>query len=112
MGNFEQKNFHGKELYTCEFGGLMEFGNYTKSQYNFTKAQNVFVQNCFTYSEDKSNWPDEDYRSVSVVDFDVEGKSLEFSIIMAYGPEINREMHYLWRPIRKYMNWRLKQQAM
>ncbi len=76
MGNFEQKNFHGKELYTCEFGGLMEFGNYTKSQYHFTKAQNVFVQNCFTYSEDKSNWPDEDYRSVSVVDFDVEGKKL------------------------------------
>jgi endonuclease/exonuclease/phosphatase family metal-dependent hydrolase len=76
MGDFEQKDFHGKELYTCEFGGLMEFGNYTKAKYKMVKAQNVFIQNHFTYAADKSNWPDEDYRAVLVSDHIVNGKKL------------------------------------
>ena len=76
MGNFKQKNFHGKELYTFEFGGLMEFGNYTKSRYKITKAQNVFVQNCFTYATDGSKWPEEDFRAVLVSDHVIDGKKL------------------------------------
>jgi len=76
MGNFEQKNFHGKDIYRFEFGGLMEFGNYTKSRYIIVKAQNVFVQNCFTYSIDQSKWPDEDYRAVLVTDHVINGKKL------------------------------------
>jgi endonuclease/exonuclease/phosphatase family metal-dependent hydrolase len=76
MGNFEQKNFHGKETYRFEFGGLFEFGNYTKSKHRIVKAQNVFVQNCFTYTSDLSKWPDEDYRAVLVTDHVVNGKKL------------------------------------
>jgi len=76
MGNFEQKNFHGKDIYRFEFGGLMEFGNYTKSNHKIVKAQNVFVQNSFTYSLDRSKWPDEDYRAVLVTDHIVRGKKL------------------------------------
>ncbi|MFH0772941.1 MAG: endonuclease/exonuclease/phosphatase family protein [bacterium] len=76
MGDFEQKNFHGKEIYRFEFGGLMEFGNYTKSHYKIVKAQNVFVQNSFTYSTDFSKWPDEDYRAVLITDHIVQGKKI------------------------------------
>jgi len=76
MGDFKQKNFHGKELYCFEFGGLFEFGNYTKSKYKMVKAQNVFVQNCFTFTADSSKWPDEDYRAVLVTDHIVDGKKL------------------------------------
>jgi endonuclease/exonuclease/phosphatase family metal-dependent hydrolase len=76
MGDFEQKNFHGKEIYRFEFGGLMEFGNYTKSRYSIVKAQNVFVQNHYTYTTDRSNWPDEDYRGVLVTDHVIHGKKL------------------------------------
>ena len=76
MGNFEQINFHGKEVYKFEFGGLMEFGNYTKSKYKIVKAQTIFVQNSFTFTTDQSNWPDEDYRSVLITDHSIEGKKL------------------------------------
>ena len=76
MGNFEQINFHGKEVYKFEFGGLMEFGNYTKSKYKIVKAQTIFVQNSFTFTTDQSNWPDEDYRSVLITDHSIEGKAL------------------------------------
>lgn len=76
MGDFQQKNFHGKELYVFKFGGLMEFGNYTKSKHKITKAQNVFVQNHFTYNTDNSKWPDEDYRAVLVTDHVFDGKKL------------------------------------
>ena len=76
MGDFEQINFHGKEVFRFEFGGLMEFGNYTKSQYKIIKAQNIFVQNCFTYTTDQSKWPDEDYRAVLVTDHIIYGKKL------------------------------------
>jgi len=76
MGDFEQKNFHGKKVYRFKFGGLMEFGNYTKSQFKIIKAQNVFVQNHFTYTPDHSKWPDEDYRAVLVTDHMINGKKL------------------------------------
>ena len=76
MGDFEQKNFHGKEVFRFEFGGLLEFGNYTKSKYKITKGQNVFVQNCFTYATDASKWPEEDYRAVLVTDHVIHGKKL------------------------------------
>ena len=76
MGNFEQKDFHGKKLYQFEFGGLMEFGNYTKSRYKIVKAQNIFVQNHFTYATDRSQWPDEDYRAVLVTDYLISKKKL------------------------------------
>jgi len=76
MGDFEQKNFHGKEVFSFKFGGLMEFGNYTKSQYKIVKAQNVFVQNCFTFTTDASKWPDEDFRAVLVTDHVINGKKL------------------------------------
>jgi endonuclease/exonuclease/phosphatase family metal-dependent hydrolase len=76
MGDFEQKNFHGKEVYRHTFGGLMEFGNYTKSRYKMVMAQNVFVQNHFTYATDRSKWPDEDYRAVLITDHIVNGKKL------------------------------------
>ena len=39
MGDFEQKGFHGKELFHFEFGGLLEFGNYIKSRYKIIKGQ-------------------------------------------------------------------------
>jgi len=76
MGDFEQKNFHGKEVYSFKFGGLMEFGNYTKSKYKIAFAQNVFVQNHFTYTPDHSKWPEEDYRAVLVTDHIVQGRKL------------------------------------
>lgn len=76
MGNFKQKNFHGKKVFRFKFGGLIEFGNYTKSRYKIIKGQNVFVENCFTYSTDHSNWPEEDYRAVLITDHKVKEKKL------------------------------------
>ena len=76
MDDFEQKNFHGKEIFRFEFGGLLEFGNYTKSKYKIVKGQNVFVQNHFTYATDASKWPEEDYRAVLVTDHIIQGKKL------------------------------------
>lgn len=76
MDHFEMKDFHGQENFHFNLGGMAEMGNYTKSKYKIIKAQNIFVQNHFTYTTDRSNWPDEDYRAVLVVDLDINGKRL------------------------------------
>ena len=65
---FSMNNFHGKEKFEFSYGGNIEFGNYVKSKYEMVKGQNIFVQNHFTYVTDWSNWPEEDYRAVQVVD--------------------------------------------
>ena len=76
MDNFEQKGFHGKEDFHFDLGGLAEIGNYVRSKYKIVKAQNIFVENHFTYTTDFSNWPDVDFRAVLVADLDINGKPL------------------------------------
>jgi endonuclease/exonuclease/phosphatase family metal-dependent hydrolase len=74
--DFSQKNFHQKENFFLDFGGSMEFGNYVKSKFEISKAINVFLQNQLTYVTDWSNWPDEDYRAVQVVDLVIGNEKL------------------------------------
>lgn len=76
LSKFEMGNFHGKDYFSFDLGGKAEFGNYIKTKYKILKAQNIFVQNHFTYITDWSNWPNEDYRGVNVVDLEIDGKKL------------------------------------
>lgn len=69
-------NFHKCKHFWFDLGGLVEMGNYVKSKYKIVTAQNIFVENHFTYTTDYSNWPEEDYRAVLVVDLDIQGKAL------------------------------------
>ena len=76
FSNFEKKDFHDKDLFSVNFKGKVEFGSYLKTRYPIVKAQNVFVQNHFSYVTDWSAWPEEDYRAVQVTDLEIEGKKL------------------------------------
>lgn len=76
LSKFEKADFHGKELFSVNFKGKIEFGNYLKTRYPITKGQNIFVQNHFSYVTDWSKWPEEDYRAVQVNDLDIDGKKL------------------------------------
>lgn len=75
FSEFKVSNYHGTP-FSFNFGGLLEFGNYTKSRFEILKAQNIFIENHFTYNYDHSGWPEEDYRAVLVSDHEVEGKKL------------------------------------
>lgn len=76
LSKFEKNNFHGQDVFSFDIGGNVEFGNYTKTRYQITKGQNVFVQNYFTFVTDWSKWPEEDYRGFQVTDLLVDGKDL------------------------------------
>ena len=75
FSEFKVSNYHDT-LFSFAFGGQLEFGNYTKSKFEILKAQNIFIENHFTYSHDRSGWPEEDYRAVLVTDHEVNGKKL------------------------------------
>ncbi len=76
FSDFKVSNYHGTP-FSFNFGGLVEFGNYTKSRYKILKGQNVFIENHFTYNHDRSGWPEEDYRAVLVTDHIIKGKKLK-----------------------------------
>ncbi len=76
LSKFELNEFHGEDHFEYDFEGKVEFGNYIKTKYPIIKGQNIFVQNHFTYVTDWSRWPEEDYRSVQVVDLNTEDKKL------------------------------------
>ncbi|AKM83597.1 hypothetical protein A2422_01855 [Candidatus Woesebacteria bacterium RIFOXYC1_FULL_31_51] len=76
MDRFDMKGFHGHDAFHFDLGGLAEMGNYTKSKFKITKGQNIFLQNHFTYTTDRSKWPDEDYRTVLVTDLEIGKKQL------------------------------------
>lgn len=75
FSEFKVSNYH-EIPFSFSFGGQLEFGNYTKSRFEILKAQNVFIENHFTYNHDHSGWPEEDYRAVLVTDHMVKGKKL------------------------------------
>ena len=70
------EGFHGHDAFHFDLEGLAEMGNYTKSKFKITKGQNIFLQNHFTYTTDRSKWPDEDYRAVLVTDLKIGNKQL------------------------------------
>jgi len=76
LSKFEKLDFHGKEKFTFDMKGKVEFGNYLRSRYPIVKGQNVFVQNHLSLVTDWSAWPEEDYRAVQVSDLDIEGKKV------------------------------------
>ncbi|MEX2027969.1 MAG: endonuclease/exonuclease/phosphatase family protein [Candidatus Curtissbacteria bacterium] len=76
LSKFEKANFHGKKHFLFDLGGKAEFGNYIRTKFHISKGQNIFVQNHFTYVTDWSNWPEEDYRAVQVVDLNIGGGKL------------------------------------
>lgn len=76
LSKIELNNFHKKDHFLIDFGGKVEFGNYTKTRYKIKKGQNIFVQNHLTYITDWSKWPEEDYRAVQVSDLEIEDKKL------------------------------------
>jgi len=76
MDRFDMEGFHGHDAFHFDLEGLAEMGNYTKSKFKITKGQNIFVQNHFTYTTDRSKWPDEDYRAVLLTDLEIGKKKL------------------------------------
>ena len=74
MHNFDMEDFHGQEHFRFDLGGLAEMGNYVRSKFKIVKGQNIFLENHFTYTTDYSNWPDEDFRAVLVVDLIINDK--------------------------------------
>lgn len=76
LGHFDQKGFFGSDNFKFNLESMLELGNYVKSRYKIVKAQNIFVENHFTFTTDSSTWPEEDYRAVQVVDIDIHSKKL------------------------------------
>lgn len=76
MNGFEVKNFHGKDVFRFDLGGYVEFGKYIKSKFKILNAHSIFVQNYFSLVTEEywSRWPDDDCKSVEVVDLNIEGK--------------------------------------
>jgi len=67
-------NFHGKKLFTHDFGGVIEYGNYVKSRTKIIEGKSVFVQNSFSYSYD-GDWFSQhmgnEPRMVQIVDIEI-----------------------------------------
>ncbi len=76
LKSFELADFHGKKPFVFDFGGCLEFGNFTKSKFGIVKGQCLFVENCFTFFTDCTSWPDEDYRSILITDHTIDNKKL------------------------------------
>lgn len=56
--------------------GLLEMGNYIKSNLKIKKSRNVFLEGRFPTISDHSDWPDKQRRAAQVVDLDCNGKNL------------------------------------
>ncbi|HYK08653.1 MAG TPA: endonuclease/exonuclease/phosphatase family protein [Candidatus Eisenbacteria bacterium] len=79
LKDFWQKNFHGKELFEHDFGGIVEYGNYTKSKFSITSKKSVFVQGKYEYITDWEEFakhPGEESRNVLVVDLQIDGQNV------------------------------------
>lgn len=78
LKDFWQENFHGKELFEHDFGGVVEFGNYVRSKYKIVQAKDIFVQGSFAYITDWDTFaahPGEEQRNVQIVDVQI-GKQM------------------------------------
>lgn len=86
MDGFEVKNFHGKEVFRFDLGGLVEFGNYVKSKYKIVKGESIFTQGSFSLITEKywNHWPDNDCKSFQLVDI-ILGNGRELRIINYHG---------------------------
>jgi len=76
LKDFRQNNFHGKKLFSHEFGGVIEYGNYVKSKFEIIRGKSIFVQQHFSYVTDWEwieNHPGEEPRMVQVVDMIIDG---------------------------------------
>ncbi len=74
LRDFKQKNFHGKKIFSHDFGGLIEWGNYVKSRFKIYEGQSFFVQSHFSYLTDwqwVADHPGEEPRNVQIVDLEI-----------------------------------------
>lgn len=76
FGKIDLKNFHGKEDFHFDPKGLLELGNYTKTCYEITKAQNIFLEGNLTYDINSDAWEVEQDRAIVVADLFTNGKKL------------------------------------
>jgi len=81
LRDFRQPNFHGKEFFEYDFGGLIEYGNYVKSRFKIISGKSVFVQGNFSYIVDWESFtkhPGEEPRTVEVTDLQIDTKNVRF----------------------------------
>ncbi|MBI2315181.1 endonuclease/exonuclease/phosphatase family protein [Candidatus Daviesbacteria bacterium] len=71
--DFHLKNFHKKEDYFIDFGGWIESGIYVKSRFEMLKTANIFLKNNFGPMTEWTNWPENEVKSVQVVDLILSG---------------------------------------
>jgi len=74
LSYFKQHNFHGKEIFECDFGGQIECGNYIKSKFEITEGKSIFLQKSFSYIVDweaEEKHPGEEPRMVQIVDLKI-----------------------------------------
>lgn len=76
FGEVRMKDFHGKENFYFDPKGLLEMGNYTKTGFEITKAQSIFLEGNFTYNTSHDTWPGEQSRAILVTDLLSDGKKL------------------------------------
>lgn len=68
--------YHDDPKYQLDWGGVIEFGNYVKSRFPILFATNIYVENHFSFVTNWTNWPEQDYRAVQVVDLAIDGHPL------------------------------------
>lgn len=73
--DFVKNDFHGESVFNIDFGGFLEQGYYYKGKYKIYQAKNIFLLNEFRYQTKWGNWPDDDSRSVQVIDLIVDNSS-------------------------------------
>lgn len=69
--DFHLKNFHKKEDYFIDFKGWIESGIYIKSKFKILKSLNIFLKNTFGKMTDWTLWPENEAKSVQVVDLEL-----------------------------------------
>ncbi len=76
FGEINMKDFHGQENFYFDPKGLLEMGNYIKSNYKIQKAQNVFLEGNFSYNTGPREWPDLQNRAIIIADLLLESGNL------------------------------------
>ncbi len=67
--DFHLKNFHQRESFDYDFGGLLKAGNYVRTKFKIIKKANVFVQSNQTFAvADWTKWPNSQSKAVQVID--------------------------------------------
>lgn len=84
--DFRKKDFHGADTFHIDFKGFLEQGYYYRGAYHIYQGKNIFLLNEYRYQTVWGAWPDDDSRSIQVIDLIVgEGEKPNLRLMNYHG---------------------------